>query len=370
MTDSTITTKPNTEDAYRPILTVDRNAICHNFKMLSPEKDGARGAAVLKADAYGSGAAPVAEALTQRANCRLFYVVHPHEGAEIRKATQSHSPDAVICVLGGPTPEALSTLQASRLTPVLNTLQQCQFWREAGAGAPAALHLDTGMRRLGLPLSDCSTVAAIDDFNIDTVISHLVSSDAPEETINERQYTAFKEAASLFPNAKQSLSATGGALLGPQFGLDFTRPGIGLYGVDPAARARGDLKTAGTLSAEVLQVQSVAAGERVGYDGVFEATRHTNVATIAMGYADGYPRAISTEATAYLGGALCPIIGRISMDLITIDVTDAPEPVRPGDRAELFGPRIDLLTLSAWAGTIPNEVLTRLGGRVVRHYAN
>lgn len=361
----------NADFGSRPVVEVDLDALCENFRRLAALAPDARTAGVVKCDAYGLGAGPISRALAREAGCRIFFVAHAEEGVRLRADLAEDAPDAEIFVFHGGSPATLELFGEARLTPILNSLDQARLWAARGRG-PAALHIDTGMRRLGAPAGEIAAIAEIDGLSISVLMSHLANGFDADHPANASQRDALAGAAARFPGAAVSLAASGGALLGPAYAFDMVRLGVGLYGVDPLERdddAGSDVVApVARLTAEVLQTQDVAPGERVGYGGTFEAKRPTRLATVALGYGDGFLRAGSNEAQAFVGGAPCPVAGRISMDLTTLDVTDAPTPVSPGDRAEFFGPNLPIEAAARACGTIGYELLTRLGPRVARRY--
>lgn len=354
--------------ATRPLVDIDLDALCANFRALAAASPGATPAAVVKCDGYGLGAAPVAQALAIQENCSIFFVAYPHEGAQLRAALARCAPDATIYVFNGPHEETLAAFDAHRLIPVINSLEQARLWAHARPGAPAALHVDTGMNRLGAPPSELDDIAALDGLSATLILSHLACSSDPPHEMNPRQRALFEKAAARFPGAARSLAASSGALLPAPYHFELTRLGVGLYGVSPLDIPDGRIAPVARLSAPVIQLRDAAAGESVGYarTHVLAATRR--LATVALGYGDGLPRIIGNRGTAYLGGARCPIVGRVSMDLTVLDVTDAPAPVRLGDRAEFFGPSLPIEETAAACLTIGYELLTSLGGRVRRRY--
>ncbi|MFZ5615949.1 MAG: alanine racemase [Pseudomonadota bacterium] len=345
--------------ARNPILEIDLAALCANYRAMAAAVPRARPAAVVKCDAYGLGAAAVATALKEKENCRSFFVAYPEEGAELRSAIGG---DADIYVFNGPFDETLAAYRAFALTPVLNSLEQAALWAREMPGKPAAAHFDTGMHRLGLSLADFDRVRAIGGLNIAVIMSHLACASDPKNPMNARQLAAFSAAAAQFPAAQKSLSSSGGALIGEDFGFDLVRLGVGLYGVNPHDSGPSPARPVARLTAPVIQVHAMSAGETVGYGATFSATRRSVLATVALGYGDGFPRSGSNQASALLGGILCPVAGRVSMDLIVLDATDAERTPKIGDEAEFFGPGLSIDGAAASCGTIGYELLTNIGG--------
>ncbi len=345
--------------AANPSLEIDLSAIIANYRRLAAAAPGAEPAAVVKCDAYGLGAAPVARTLSAEAGCRSFFVAYSEEGASLRAAL-GDGPE--LFVFNGPFLETLEFYRAHKLTPVLNSLEQARLWAEAAPGAGAALHIDTGMNRLGLPLGDVAEAQSIQGLNITLAMSHLACASDPTDATNERQRRDFEEAAALFPNARRSLSSSGGALFGARYAFDMVRLGVGLYGVEPHDHGATGLAPVATLTAPVIQTREVAGGATVGYGATFKTQRRTRLATVSLGYGDGFPRAGSNRGCALVGGVLCPIAGRVSMDLIVLDVTAAQDVPKIGDRAEFFGKALLIDEQAARCGTIGYELLTAIGG--------
>lgn len=349
--------------AANPRLDIDLSALVANYRRLAGATPDAEAAAVVKCDAYGLGAAPVARALMQETNCRSFFVAYSEEGASLRSVIGE---GASIYVFNGPFVTTVETFRACTLTPVVNSLEQARLWASAAPGAPAALNIDTGMNRLGLPLRDIAAARDIPDLNITLAMSHLACASDATNAMNERQRRDFEEAAALFPAARRSLSSSGGALFGARYGFDMVRLGVGLYGVNPHEAAVSGLSPVATLTAPVIQTREIAAGETVGYGAAFKAPRRMQLATVSLGYGDGFPRSGSNAGYAILEGARCPIAGRVSMDLIVLDVSGAPAPVETGARAEFFGNAVLIDDQAARCGTIGYELLTAVGG-LARH---
>ncbi|HVW72197.1 MAG TPA: alanine racemase [Rhizomicrobium sp.] len=334
-------------------------------------------AAVVKADAYGLGAAHVVPALAQ-AGCDSFFVARLEEGVALRRI----NPRARIFVLDGANPDAVPALIGHRLTPVLNSLSEIAAWSAAANVGrhvlDAVVHVDTGMNRLGLSGDELSVLSGekskrLAGINLVLIMSHLACGDDPANPLNARQLSRFRQALAMLPPAPASLAASHGAMLGMEYHFDLVRPGIALYGANPQVReglgapAPNLMQTVAVLTARVLQLRRIDLGESVGYGATFRAQRPTMLATIALGYADGFPRALSNKGVAVLNGARVPIVGRISMDLITLDVTDLPEMPHVGDPAELLGDHVSLGEVAAGAGTNEYEILTRLR-RAPKHY--
>ncbi len=328
-------------------------------------------AGVVKADAYGLGAARVGPALCN-AGCRHFFVAHLAEGVVLRAAV---GPAPMIAVLNGFAPGADGD---AGLLPVLNGLPDVEAHaaaaRRRGSGAaPAILHLDTGMSRLGLDAREQEAVAAdpsrLDGLDLRWLMTHLACADEPAHPLNTAQAGRFATICARLPGGvPRSVANSSGVFLGAGFASDLARPGCALYGINPTPGRPNPMRQTVRLDAPVLQVREIAPGDTVGYGATWTAARPSRVATVAAGYADGYLRALSGRAFGVFAGQSVPLIGRVSMDLIAFDVTDATG-IAPGGAITLIGP--DGLTpddLAARAGTIGYEILTSLGNRYRREY--
>ena len=337
-------------------LTVDLDALAANYRTLEAVS-GVAVHPVVKADAYGLGAIEVARCL-MREGARTFFVARASEGEALR-AVLGAAPD--VYVLDGCAPGRAARLIAAGLKPVLNAPEQAAEWRAAGGG-PCGLQIDTGMNRLGFRPED-----APEPFDgLDLVLSHLACADAPSHPMNRLQREAFAAITARYPGVLRSFANSGGCFLGPDFGFDAVRPGICLYGGGPEGHPDARIRPVVTFSADVLQVREVRAGESVGYSRGFVADRPARIATVAAGYADGVLRSNSPEGQAVAAGTLRPIVGRVSMDVLAVDVTGLD--VRVGDEVELFGAHRLLDDAAAAAGTVAWELLTSVGARVPRRY--
>lgn len=331
-------------------LTIDTEALVDNWRALDRLSAGET-AAVVKANGYGLGAGRVAKALAG-VGVRQFFVAVASEGAAVRAAL---GPDPVVYVFSGHMEGDAGALHDLNLIPLLNSPEQIARHKTTLPGHAFGLQLDTGMNRLGIEPYDWSAEMAQDAA---LVMSHLACADEPERALNRAQLKTFLDmtAGLLVP---RSLAATGGTLMGPDFHFDLTRPGIGLYGGLPFEGARPVVR----LDLPVIQTRRVAAGESVGYGEAYVAAHDRVVATVSGGYADGLIRAMSGKAMLYAGDTACPLLGRVSMDLITVDVTELPE---PPTSLSILGPHQSVDQLADAAGTIGYEILTSLGGRYAR----
>lgn len=354
-------------------LTIDLAALAANHALLARRVAPAACAAVVKADAYGLGALRVAPALAA-AGCRDFFVAHLAEALSL----QPHLPsDARLYVLNGLQPGSERPCAEAGIVPVLNSLEQARRWCEAGRalGRPitAILQLDSGMSRLGFPPSEAEALATDESFRADVklayVMSHLACADHPGDNANAAQRARFEALAALFPSVPRSLANSGGAFLPADFHCDLVRPGVALYGAAPNDAGPNPMRPVVQLEARVIQVRTIPAGTGVGYGLTFKADREARIATIAVGYADGWLRSLGNRGAAYFNGVRLPIAGRVSMDSITLDVTALPEgALGLGDWVELIGPNQTLDQVAADAGTISYEILTSLGPRYHRIY--
>lgn len=339
-------------------LHIDLDAIRANWRALDALSGrDTQTAAVVKADAYGLGAPRVARALAQ-AGARRFFVALAEEGAALRAAL---GPGPQICVLSGHMPGDTDMIGDLELTPMLNSLDQITRHLETLPGRPFGVQLDTGMNRLGIEAPEWEAVAGIVlEAGPVLLMSHLACADAPDDAMNALQLANFHTMTD-GAGVPRSLAATGGVLLGPDYHFDLTRPGIGLYGGLPFAGAASALR----LSLPVIQTREVAAGEGVGYGRAWVAPGPALIATVAAGYADGLHRSLSGRATLWAGDVPCPLVGRVSMDMITVDITHLDEV--PAE-LDILGPHQGVDELAAVAGTIGYEVLTGLGPRYMRRY--
>lgn len=351
-------------------LTVDLRAVATNYRRLCRLAAPGEVAGVVKADAYGLGAGPVARALAA-AGCRSFFVARLSEGLELREAL----PESRIFVLDGLGCGGEEACARRRLIPVLNQLHDVVRWvaeaRRLGRRLPAALHVDTGMMRLGLSPGDLKRVAAAQAPEIEPVLvmSHLACAEECRNPLNQRQLARFHEASRLFPGVPRSLANSSGIYLGGAWRLDLCRPGAALYGVNPIPDLPNPMLAAVRLEAPILQVHEVDAPGSVGYGAAYATRPGMVIATVPVGYADGLPRGVGPDWTARLHGREVPLAGRVSMDLTSLDVS-ALEPgrVSRGDMVELIGGPDGVDRLAAAAGTIGYEILTRLGRRLERLY--
>ncbi len=333
-------------------LHIDLSALTANYTALAA-RSATETAAVVKADGYGLGSALVAKTLAQ-AGARTFFVATAEEGVTIRQAL---GPDPVINVFSGHMDGDTALIRDHALTPMLNSPEQISRHQTALPGAPYGLQLDTGMSRLGLQPGHWPAARAHAQ-SATLIMSHLACADDPPHAQNAQQLANFR-AMTEGLTTPRSLAATGGTLMGAEYHFDMTRPGIGLYGGFPFADATPVVR----LSLPVIQIRDIAPGTAVGYSATYIADRPRKIATLSAGYADGLIRAMSSRATLWHGNTPCPLVGRVSMDLLTIDVTDCAE---PPEALDILGPHQSVDQLAEAAGTIGYEILTSLGPRYTR----
>jgi alanine racemase len=352
------------------ILTIDLGALVENYRRLRRQAPGTEVAAVVKADGYGLGAHEVAAALWP-SGCRSFFVAHPAEGTALRAAL----PDATIFVLHGLQEGTGEGLVDAALIPVLNHAGELARYaalaRQRERRLPAALHIDSGMCRLGFAEAELARLdrARLDALDVRLVMSHLACPEEAANPMNQEQRARFERLRMLLPDAPTSLANSSGIFLGLAFHGQICRPGVALYGVNPTPGQPNPMAPVVTLEAPIIQVHDVAGPGSVGYGATYGTRAGTRIATVPVGYADGYLRAASGRATARIAGQEVPLAGRVSMDLISLDVSALPaDAVHPGSMVELIGGPDGVDRLAAAAGTIGYEVLTRLGSRLAHRY--
>lgn len=354
------------------VLTVDLGAIVANWRLLCRKAAPSQCAAVVKADAYGLGAAPVATALAE-AGCRIFFVACLEEALALRSVVANGD----IYVLAGAPRGDEANFAQHRLRPVLNGLSDIETWaafaRRSEAAPPVAIHVDTGMSRLGLSAAEQARLAAeperLAGTTVACVMSHLCCADQPDHPLNTRQRDAFASLRRAWPNMPTSFAASSGIFLGPDYHGDLCRPGAALYGIGPVADRPNPMRQVVGVKAKVLQVREIDEGRSVGYGATHRAARRETIVTVGVGYADGYLRALSNRGHAYIGDIRVPLVGRVSMDLITFDASAVPaDRLHPGADVELIGTRVTVDDVAAAAETIGYEILTSLGSRYRRVY--
>ncbi|TMK09717.1 MAG: alanine racemase [Alphaproteobacteria bacterium] len=358
------------------VLTVDLDAIVANWRKLEKAAVPAECAAVIKADAYGCGVDPVARALAA-AGCKTFFVATVDEA----RAARAAMPSATIYALDGIFQNCGDAFAKIDCKPVIGDLNELAEWdvfcRRSGWAGGAAIHIDTGMNRLGLTINEAQGIVPrinAGDHGITLVMSHLACAEALNHPLNAKQLATFREIVSLFTGVPASLSNSSGIFLSPQFQFDLVRPGAALYGINPTPEADNPMQPVVDLKARIVRIRNVERGDSVGYGGTWTARRPTRLAIVSAGYADGYFRAAGSNdgtrgAEVVVAGKRCPIAGRVSMDLIAVDITDLEKnAVRRGHMATLIGEGITVDELAHHFGTIGYEVLTSLGPRYARVY--
>jgi alanine racemase len=365
---------PSAEIERGGILTINLAAIVANWRQLARRVKPAQCGAVVKADGYGCGIEPVTAALA-KAGCATFFVATLAEARQARAV----APRAAIYVLAL-LPGTVAGFAQGNFRPVLGSVEEIAEWqrfRANGWQGTAALHIDTGMNRLGLSTDDLAQLdppALARRAGLDLLMSHFACSEEPSHPLNAKQMADFREVRHLFPGLPGSLANSSGIFLGPDAHHDLVRPGVALYGANPTPGHLNLMRAAVRLEGRIVQVRDVEPGDTVGYGAIWTARRPTRVAIVAIGYADGLPRAASASDTkpgaeAVVAGRPCPLAGRVSMDLLAVDVTDLPKgKPRRGDRVALLDDTIGIDDLASHAGTIAYEVLTSLGRRYHRKY--
>jgi alanine racemase len=351
------------------ILEINLRAVVANWRRLKRElARNVRMAAVIKADAYGLGVAQVAPVLA-RAGCDLFFVASLDEGLVLRKVL----PNAPIAVLDGlPTGNEDDFVRA-RLIPVLNDFGQVLRWSKRYPRRPAILHVDTGMERLGLSHAEVDRLTAdsavVAHLNFAAIMSHLACADEPDHPKNPEQLARFRAALARLPTAPASLASSSAIFLGPAYHFQIVRPGAALFGINPVPGKPNPMRATVALRARILQVRDVDAGATVGYGATHRMGRPSRIATVAVGYADGWLRSASDRGSAAIAGQRVPVVGRISMDLLTLDVTGiAANRAKPGAYVDLLDETYGVDAAAEAARTIGYEILTLLGRRYARVY--
>jgi alanine racemase len=370
------------------ILRIDLGALVENWHIMKAQTRHGRSAAVVKADGYGLGLSAVGNALAD-AGCDTFFVAHLDEGIALRKAI---GPKARIAVMNGLMAGTESVCLDHNLWPCLNDPGQIALWtsfcRCRESRLPAVLHCDTGMSRTGLDRKEAEQLIAAPEkllhMDLRFIMSHMACADEPSHPMNRDQQRRFADLVNRLPSAAEGamLAASSASFLGPDWHFDWIRPGVCLYGVRPNRMIPNPMKPVVTLEAQVLQVRQIDAGESVGYGASYKTGSSMRIATIAAGYADGFPRSRgngagnreetnnghgNNEVSAWLGDKKLPLVGRVSMDLVMLDATHAPE-IETGTMVSLIGPKQDVDCLAEKAGTIGYEILTSFGARYQRQY--
>lgn len=358
-------------------LTINLAALADNYRLLAAKAAPTACAAVVKADAYGLGIDRVVPVLAQ-AGARVFFAALPEEGRKVRGLLDGLGATADVYVLAGLLPGSETLYMNESVIPVLNDLGQAETWANLSAHRnegplPCALHIDSGMNRLGLDLEELERLLARPDLlaalDLRVVMSHLCSADEPENPLNQAQHAIFSKVIARLPNSAASLANSSGIFLGARYHFDLARPGVALYGCNPTPGRPNPMHQVVTLEGKILQVRGIDAPQSVGYGATYRVTGPGRIATVGVGYADGYLRSLSNKGRAFAQGVALPLVGRVSMDLTTFDISAlADDSLKPGDWVELIGANVTLDEVGQAAGTIGYEILTDLGRRYHRVY--
>lgn len=345
-------------------LNINLSAIASNWNYFKNQAKNSVVSAVVKADCYGLGVEEVTRVL-QDAGCNHYFVANLQEALTARRTIGA---SAKIFVLNGAFPNEIDYFQEFDIIPVLNSKFQMKAWKESN-GTPCAVHIDTGMNRLGIRYDETDQyLELIKDLNPELIISHLACSSDPENEFNKIQLDRFNKACSILPNTMKSISASGGALLGKDFQMDLIRPGIGMYGGNPFDYGENKFKTVAYLKCPIIQIRTIKAKETYGYSRTYTAQKNAKIAVCALGYADGFLRSASNNGIAFINGKICNIVGRVSMDLVAIDISDVAVPPKEGDLVEFLGDNVKIDDQAKAMDTITYEILTRLGSRFYKKY--
>lgn len=363
--------RTNADPATAPVfMTVNLGAVAANYALLKSKVSAACAiGGILKADAYGLGMEKI-WAVLENHDCPLYYVATAAEGFALRRLTRKP-----VAVLDGVTEKEVGDYIYHNLTPVLNSLHDIALWQKAAAQRQipleAILHFDTGMNRLGLGADEAATLRnepeRLEGLKVKQVMSHFACADEKDHPMTKAQYDLFMAVAAQFPGAKKSIANSSGIFRDSACHLDMVRPGMALFGLNPTPEMKNPMRPVVALHSRILQVRKAAKGETAGYGAAYRIEKDTVLATIAAGYADGIFRSLGNRGVVYHNGKACPVAGRVSMDLITVDL-GCDSPAQPGDLVEIIGPRQSADDVAAAAGTIGYEVLTRIGAACPRRY--
>ncbi|WP_416896458.1 MAG: alanine racemase [Minwuia sp.] len=355
-------------------LTVNLGALARNWRRLDAMTGPSETAAVVKANAYGLGIEQATPALWQ-AGCRTFFVAQANEGQRVLAGL----PEADVFVLNGLMPGAAADYAEAGLMPVLNTMPQVIEWttegRRRGQALPCAVHIDTGMTRLGLLGADVEAIAAdprlLEGADVQVWLTHPACADQPGHALNDEQLALFRDRLAILPKARSSAANSPAIFLGPEWHFDLCRPGVALYGSTPSPLAELPMEEVIRLDARILQIHEVERWRNVGYGATQTVEQGSRIATCGVGYADGYIRSLSNVGYGVLAGRRVPLVGRVSMDLITFDISAVPPgDIGPDSEIAIIGGGVDLDELAALGGTIAYELLTGLGDRFTRAYVD
>jgi alanine racemase len=365
---------PSMSRTAAPVALIDLQALADNYRILCERARPATVGAAVKANAYGLGLRRVAETLFEH-GCRVFFTAHFGEACALRTAL----PRATIAVLHGLAPHECADAIARRITPVINDLGALQAWqssaRQRGTALPAFVHLDTGMNRLGLSPEEQDILTEepgrLDGIDVQAWLSHLACADEADHPKTPEQLRTFRAILNRLPAAPVSLANSSGIFRGALYHFDLVRPGAALYGINPTPERTNPMRKVVTLRAPIVQIRDVDAPMTVGYGAAHAMARKGRIAAVALGYADGYRRSLGNKGRAWIGTHAVPLVGRVSMDLVTLDVSSVPDGVaHPGAMVEFIGPHHTVDEMAAEAGTIGYEILTGLGPRIERIYTS
>jgi alanine racemase len=353
-------------------LLIDLDAITENYRTLNKQSGTAACGACIKANGYGLGMLKIAPALANE-GCEDFFFSFTRGAVRLRAIL----PGIRIHIFTGLASAKPEDFVEHNLIPTLNSMEDIKQWSDfvikTQTNHPVNIHIDTGMLRLGLTPADVDMIIAdpgiMAAINVDIVMSHLACADDADHQLNAQQQAYFAKVCTVVGANRASLANSSGIFLGNQFHFDLVRPGAALYGINPTPGKPSPMRQVVRLQGKIMQIRSVDTPQSVGYGATHHISEPGRIATVGVGYADGYLRTLSDKATVYIGDIAVPVVGRISMDLITLDVTNVPEPLcRPGMAVDLIGPNHDVDALAAQAGTIGYEILTSLGNRYHRSY--
>ena len=343
-------------------LTIDLAALVTNYRYMAGQCAPSVCAAAVKANAYGMGLSQVVVSLLG-VGCDNFFVASLGEGIEARAVAGS---SATIYVLEGPSPDALNEMVEHNLRPVLNSAEQVAMWKPH-ADLPVAIHLDTGMHRLGMSPQEFQAVD-LGSLNVALLMSHLACGDERDNPNNHHQLQIMKLSFAAFPNIPMSIAHSAGILLGQEFHLDLCRPGIALYGCNPFSVGKNPMQSVVSLSGRVLQLRWAEADVPVGYGGSYTTSQKSLLATLALGYADGIPKTLGGRGVAFYKNQSCPIVGNVSMDLTMVDVSSVAAEIQTGDWLELLGKNMSVDQMADISGRFSYELLTHLNAKCERIY--
>ena len=347
-------------------LTIDLDALVANYRYLAAFCAPANCAAAVKADAYGLGLSKVMQSLLA-ARCDTFFVATIQEGISARQCANELGFKPTLYVLEGPVEESLDYFTEYELRPVLNSIAQVEIWSRAHGEQAAAIHVDTGMHRLGMLVPEFESLD-IESLNVSLLMSHLVCGDERDNPANLRQLEIMLGTFAPFPTIPKSFAHSAGILLGDRYHADLCRPGIGLYGGNPFVNGVNPMQAVVRLEGRIIQSHWHGAGASVGYGGSYKCPERSLLATVALGYADGLPKSMDNQGLAYFKNQQCKIVGKISMDLTIVDVTPVAREIQEGDWLEFMGPHLCVDDVASRGERFSYEILTRLGTRAERIY--